>query len=98
MDDRLTTALDRIGSLITGMADKPIQVTPTIEIINQPLPRMGQILEAIAGTLEQGLTPLVHSMEKKLEVDLGTHHKLLKISQQLRELSQSDSESGEDSE
>lgn len=61
---------------------------PSIEVVNQPVPGISKILSVLADTIEQSLMPVVRSMDKKLDIDLRTHHKMRDISAQLRSLEQ----------
>lgn len=63
-----------------------VQSESSIEVINQPLPGLDKILTVLADTIENSLYPLVRAMDKKLDIDLGTHHKMQEILQQLRSL------------
>ncbi|HBF06784.1 MAG TPA: DNA repair protein [Gammaproteobacteria bacterium] len=67
---------------------KPELPTPHIELINQPIPEIKALLGALAGTIEHSLSPLVRSLDKKMELDLDHNRKLIEISQQLKDLSQ----------
>ncbi|KZY73724.1 hypothetical protein A3739_26055 [Oleiphilus sp. HI0067] len=59
---------------------------PNVEVVNQPVPGIDRILSALADTIEHSLTPVVKSMDKKLDIDLRTHYKLRDVSKQLRNL------------
>jgi len=61
---------------------------PHIELINQPIPEIKALLGALAGTIEHSLSPLVRSLDKKMELDLDHNRKLIEISQHLKDLSQ----------
>jgi hypothetical protein len=70
-----------VKQLSLSLADKP-----NIEVINQPVPGLDKILSVLADTLEHSISPLVKSMDKKLEIDLRTHEKMVDLSAQIREL------------
>jgi hypothetical protein len=57
-----------------------------VEVVNQPLPGMDKILRVLADTIEGSLMPLVRNMDKKLDIDLRNHEKMLEVSNQLRQL------------
>ena len=57
-----------------------------VEVVNQPVPGIDLILTTLADTIEHSLMPVVMSMDKKLDIDLRTHHKMTDISNQLRSL------------
>jgi len=57
-----------------------------VEVVNQPVPGIELILTTLADTIEHSLMPVVKSMDKKLDIDLRTHHKMTDISNQLRNL------------
>jgi len=57
-----------------------------VEVINQPVPGLDGILRVLAETIEGSIYPLVRSMDKKIDIDLGTHDRMKQISMQLRDL------------
>ncbi len=59
-----------------------------VEVVNQPVPGIDRILSTLANTIENSFFPVLQSMDKKLEIDLKTHHKMKDISEQLHELEQ----------
>jgi len=79
--EQLTAEMDRLVAALKGNQ-------PNVEVINQPVPGISKILSVLADTIEQSLMPVVMSMEKKLDIDLRTHHKMTDISEQLRSLQQ----------
>jgi hypothetical protein len=76
---QLTSEMDRLVSVLKGNQSK-------VEVINQPVPGISKILSVLADTIEQSLMPVVMSMDKKLDIDLRTHHKMTEIAEQLRSL------------
>ncbi|PZP77396.1 MAG: hypothetical protein DI578_18750, partial [Ectopseudomonas oleovorans] len=46
-----------------------------------------KLLESLADSLENSFLPLIKSMDKKIDIDLRTHNRMLEISTQLRDLS-----------
>lgn len=90
-EEVLPNAADIISpEVISSEVDKLIKVLkshqPNIEVINQPVPGISKILSVLANTIEKSLMPVVMSMDKKLDIDLRTHHKMKDISKQLRSL------------
>jgi len=81
--EQLTLEMDRLVAVLKGNQ-------PSVEVINQPVPGISKILSVLADTIEQSLMPVVMSMDKKLDIDLRTHHKMSEISEQLRSLQQSE--------
>jgi len=75
----ITAEMDRLVAVLKGNQ-------PNVEVINQPVPGISKILSVLANTIEQSLMPVVMSMDKKLDIDLRTHHKMSDISEQLRKL------------
>ncbi|ROS01799.1 ATPase family protein associated with various cellular activities (AAA) [Sinobacterium caligoides] len=75
----LTTIVEKIAAALENLS-------PNIEVINQPVPGMDGVLTVLAETIEHSIYPLVRSMDKKLDIDLRTHDKMQGIAQQLREL------------
>lgn len=81
---------ERSSRALMEMVDKLAAVVksskPSIKVVNQPVPGMDKVLTVLAETIEHSIFPLVRSMDKKLEIDLRTHDKMLDISKQLRSL------------
>jgi hypothetical protein len=46
------------------------------------------VLQSLADSLQNSLLPLVRAMDKKIDIDLGTHNRMQQISGQLRELAE----------
>jgi hypothetical protein len=44
------------------------------------------VLQVLADTIENSFMPLVRHMDKKLEVDLGTHYRIEDIAKEIRKL------------
>ncbi|MDX1340932.1 MAG: DNA repair ATPase [Reinekea sp.] len=59
---------------------------PTVEVVNEPVQGLGKILEVLATTIEESIFPIMHTMDKKLDIDLRTHEKMKEITQQIRDL------------
>jgi hypothetical protein len=76
IDERVQDVIKALGA-----------IRPQVEVINQPVPGIDRILGTLADTIEHSLMPVVKSMDKKLDIDLRTHHKLEEIFLQLRTLS-----------
>jgi hypothetical protein len=85
---QLTSEMDRLVSVLKGNQSK-------VEVINQPVPGISKILSVLADTIEQSLMPVVMSMDKKLDIDLRTHHKMTEIAEQLRSLQKNSSVLGQ---
>jgi len=79
--------MKKVSAAIRKLAKVTLEQQQQIEVINQPVPGMDKVLAVLANTMEQSIFPLVRSMEKKLDIDLGTQHRMQKISEQLRQLS-----------
>jgi hypothetical protein len=60
--------------------------TPSVQVVNEPVPGIDKVLTVLANTIEYSVLPLVRSMEKKLDIDLRAHEKMQDISAQLRKL------------
>ena len=78
--------IKQIATAIQSLATITSEKQQSVEVINQPVPGMDKVLSTLADTMEHSIFPLVRSMEKKLEIDLGTQHRMQKISEQLRQL------------
>jgi hypothetical protein len=62
--------------------------SPKVEVINQPMPDLDKVLLVIANTLEHAIMPLVRNMDKKLDIDLRNHEKIVEVSTQIKTLQQ----------
>ncbi|GLS27895.1 DNA repair ATPase [Marinibactrum halimedae] len=76
----------QVLTALTKIAHSLEKSKPEINVVNQPVPGLDKILTVLADTIENSIFPLVRSMDKKLEIDLGTHDRMKDISQQLRQL------------
>jgi len=59
-----------------------------VEIINRPMPGMDKILSTLADTIQHSLIPVMKSMYRKLDMDVGTHNALKAVSDKLRTIEQ----------
>ncbi|MBT7443845.1 MAG: AAA domain-containing protein [Methylococcales bacterium] len=57
-----------------------------IKVINEPLPQVDHYLKVISDTFQQGIMPLVQTMEGKLELDLGTHRRMQTLIDEIKKL------------
>ena len=66
------------------------QTPPQLAVHVQVPPQQGvqAVLESLADSLQNSLLPLVRAMDKKIDIDLGTHNRMQQISGQLRELAE----------
>ncbi|MEL7044719.1 MAG: DNA repair ATPase, partial [Pseudomonadota bacterium] len=62
--------LDRIATALEN-------AKPSVKVVNEPVPGINAVLNALADSLEHSIMPLVRSMDKKLEIDLRTHEKMV---------------------
>lgn len=62
--------------------------SPKVEVINKPVEGLDKVLLVIADTLEHAIMPLVRNMDKKLDIDLRNHEKILEVSKQIKTLQQ----------
>ena len=49
---------------------------PVIEVVNTPSPKIIDTLDVLANSLEHSISPLIQSMEKKMDIDLRTLEKI----------------------
>lgn len=63
-----------------------VESESNVEVVNEPVPGIDKLLRVLATTIESSIFPLVRSMDKKLDIDLGTHEKMTEVLQQLRSL------------
>jgi hypothetical protein len=81
-DEHLQAIVNSLGNM--GEVIKAHR--PHVEVVNQPVPGMDQVLQALADTIEHSFMPMVRHMDRKLEIDLGTHYKIEEIGDELRKL------------
>jgi len=79
----LEEGMQGIAAKLDALAKRPI---PKVEVTNPPVQGIDVILRVLADSIENSLTPVVKSMEKKLDIDLRTHERLISIANQLRQL------------
>ena len=79
---------DDILNVLSGILDKMSSIKPTVEVVNQPVAGVDAILKTLAFTMENSLVPIVHNMDKKLDIDLGIHRKMHQVSGQLQDLAE----------
>lgn len=75
-----------IASEASLLAETLKSINPQVSIVNKPIPGIDRILTTLADTIEHTLMPVVHSMDKKIDIDLRTQRKMTEISQQIRDL------------
>ncbi|MEM8490586.1 MAG: DNA repair ATPase [Pseudomonadota bacterium] len=68
---------------------------PAVTVENRPVPGIDKVLNALADSLEHSIMPLIRNMDKKLDIDLRTHEKMVEVSQQLRSLQDELHDAGE---
>lgn len=77
------------AQLLAGL-ERLRQVEPRVEVdlqvVAPPQPGVQQLLERLADSLQNGFLPLVNAMDKKIDIDLGTHRNMHEMAGQLREL------------
>ncbi|MDN6860525.1 DNA repair ATPase [Pseudomonas sp. CAN2814] len=57
-----------------------------IEVVAPAQQGVREVLEGLAASLENGVLPLIKVMDKKIDVDLRTHHRISDISSRLNQL------------
>jgi len=57
-----------------------------IEVVAPTQQGVREVLEGLAASLENGVLPLIKVMDKKIDVDLRTHHRISDISNRLNQL------------
>jgi len=73
--EQLLAGLESLGKL-----------RPQVEVITPAQPAVQRVLESLADSLQNSFLPLVKAMDKKIDIDLRTHNRMLEISAQLRDL------------
>ncbi|OZG71794.1 DNA repair protein [Hahella sp. CCB-MM4] len=81
----LLESLNNLGQTISKSTPK-LKVEPKVEVNSPPIPGLENILRVLADTWQNSLYPLVHSMDKKIDIDLRTQEKMQDISRQLKNL------------
>ncbi|MDP2746284.1 DNA repair ATPase [Pseudomonas sp.] len=73
------------AELLAGL-DNLGKLRPQVEVITPPQPAVQKVLESLADSLQNSFLPLINAMDKKIDIDLRTHNRMLEISTQLRDL------------
>ncbi len=76
-------------SLIQGLTQAIDASKPNVEVINQPVPGVNDLLQKLTETVETTLFPIIRSMDKKMEIDLRTHHKMSDVADRLSDIKSS---------
>jgi len=82
--------------LLAGL-ERLRDVQPKVEVAvqAQPQPGVQALLERLADGLQDGVVPLINAMDKKIDIDLGTHKRMGDMAQQLREIARMMGQGGE---
>ncbi|HLD64855.1 MAG TPA: AAA family ATPase, partial [Pseudomonas sp.] len=75
--EALLAGLQNLGKLRPEVA---------VEVVAPPQAGVQRLLESLADSLQNSFLPLIHIMDKKIDIDLRTHNRMLEISNQLRGL------------
>jgi hypothetical protein len=59
---------------------------PSVEVINQPVPGLDMILKLLVKAIEESIFPIMHTMDKKLDIDMRTHDRMKEINEQLEQV------------
>nr|WP_298140137.1 DNA repair ATPase [uncultured Pseudomonas sp.] len=73
------------SELLAGL-DNLGKLRPQVEVIAPAQPAVQKVLESLADSLQNSFLPLIKAMDKKIDIDLRTHNRMLEISTQLRDL------------
>lgn len=79
-------ALVALTKGLNSLAKALVHNRPKVEVVNEPVQGLGKILETLALTIEESIFPIMHTMDKKLEIDLRTHDRMKEITEQLKML------------
>lgn len=73
--------------LLAGL-ERLREVQPKVEVALQaPVqPGLQPLLERLAESLQNGVLPLINAMDKKIDIDLGTHKRMGEMTTQLRDI------------
>ena len=83
------TVPDNSESLIKSfekIAKAIVTNQPKVEVVNEPVQGLGKILEVLARSIEESIFPIMHTMDKKLDIDLRTHEKIKELTDQIKGL------------
>jgi len=58
-----------------------------VEVVNNPLPALGEALSSLSETMTNSFVPIVVAMNKKLEINMEVLEEVTKLSEKLNELS-----------
>ncbi|MBU2862729.1 DNA repair ATPase [Reinekea forsetii] len=75
----LVNSFEKLASAIQSNA-------PKVEVINEPVQGLGKILEVLATSIEESIFPIMHTMDKKLDIDMRTHDRIKDLADQIRGL------------
>ena len=73
------------AELLAGL-DNLGKLRPQVEVVAPAQPAVQKLLESLADSLQNSFLPLIKAMDKKIDIDLRTHNRMLEISTQLRDL------------
>lgn len=62
-----------------------------VEVVNNPLPALGEALSSLSETMTNSFVPIVVAMNKKLEINMEVLEEVTKLSEKLNQLSSSKS-------
>ena len=78
------TSANRQVKAITNAIEK---LNLDVEVVNNPLPALGDALSSLSETMTNSFVPIVVAMNKKLEINMEVLEEVTKLSEKLNELS-----------
>ncbi len=78
------TSTNRQVKAITSAIEK---LNLDVEVVNNPLPALGDALSSLSETMTNSFVPIVVAMNKKLEINMEVLEEVTKLSEKLNELS-----------
>jgi hypothetical protein len=75
---------DKFDETLTRVTQALAQINHQIQVVQQPVPGIDKVLQALAATLETSIFPLVKAMDGKLGLDLRTHQLMQNVLNELK--------------
>ncbi|HFC30223.1 MAG TPA: ATP-binding protein, partial [Oceanospirillales bacterium] len=85
------TAKTAANKQIKTITDAIASLNLEVEVVNNPLPALGDALQSLSETMTNSFVPLVAAMNKKLNINMEVLEEVTNLSEKLKKLSQSKS-------
>jgi len=77
LNDSLILTLNGIKESLSQLPE------PVVEVINTPSPKIIDTLDVLANAMENSISPLIQSMEKKMDIDLRTLERIQELTNKI---------------